>query len=82
MCYVFIRFVAIGRTVLNAVGVLCVLGMLSSQMQLPVSLVQTDTALGFRGRTLLAVDQMGSIQVQKSQQLSIISVFQYNKENN
>ncbi|XP_062855206.1 lysosomal amino acid transporter 1 homolog [Trichomycterus rosablanca] len=50
------------RTVLNAVGVLYVLGMFSSQTQFPISPVQTDTASGFRGRTLLAVDQLGSIQ--------------------
>ncbi|KAI4895845.1 hypothetical protein NFI96_017000 [Prochilodus magdalenae] len=51
------------RAVLNAAGVLCLLGVSASLIRLPVLHKQSGTVSGFRGRSLLAVDgQIGSIQ--------------------
>ncbi|XP_066500510.1 lysosomal amino acid transporter 1 homolog [Hoplias malabaricus] len=51
------------RAVLNAFGVLCILGVSASFLKLPVSQSERETVPHFMGRSLLAVDQgMGSIQ--------------------
>lgn len=48
------------RRLLCAVGVLCALGVFSSLLQFPVSPVHTHASSGFRGRILLAVDQLNA----------------------
>ncbi|XP_072536922.1 lysosomal amino acid transporter 1 homolog [Salminus brasiliensis] len=45
------------RAVLNVAGVLCVFGMSASLLRLPGPHLQTGAVSGFRGRSLLAVDQ-------------------------
>ncbi|MCJ8734736.1 hypothetical protein PDJAM_G00238800 [Pangasius djambal] len=52
------------RTVLYAVGALYALGAFSCLLPSPVSPVHTHTSSGFRGRTLLAVDELNANLIQ------------------
>lgn len=55
------------RVVLNAAAVLCLLGVSASLLQLPVPHGRSDAVSGFRGRSLLAVEeQIGSVQVKSN----------------
>ncbi|XP_026783703.3 lysosomal amino acid transporter 1 homolog [Pangasianodon hypophthalmus] len=54
------RCVDDNRAVLYAVGALYALGAFSCLLQFPVSPVHTHTSSGFRGRTLLAVDELNA----------------------
>lgn len=67
--------------VLYAVGVLCTLGVFSPLLQFPVSSRHTHTASGFRGRTLLAVDQLNanSIQVNEGSAVHLLMAFGFVK---